>query len=173
MEPSDRLSAMEIHEALPEEYDQVGEVVSLAYGPFGSTEDQDWMEHLHLVREVADRATRTVVLAAVEDGRVVGSATIEMFDVIGDDDRELPPGWAFLRMVGVHPDVQGKGVGKALIQEVIGRAAAAGKKTIGLRTGPHMRVAHRLYESLGFVREPSLDYKLDDESSLLGYRLDL
>jgi GNAT superfamily N-acetyltransferase len=164
---------VEIREARPEEYDQVGDVVALAYVPFGSPDDEGWMEHLDLVRNVADRAQRTVVLVAADAGRVLGSATIELFGVIGDDDRELPPDWAFLRMVGVHPDAQGRGIGKALVESVITRARAAGKRVLGLRTTPQMKVAHRLYESLGFVRDPSLDYPIESDSSLEGYRLDL
>jgi GNAT superfamily N-acetyltransferase len=164
---------MEIREARPQEYHDIGEAVAAAYAPYGSPDDPDWTGHLALVRDVADRAQRTVVLAAVEDGRVLGSATIELFDVIGDDDRELPSDWAFLRMVGVHPSAQGQGLGRALVDEVIRRVRAAGKRRLGLRSTPQMRAAHRLYESLGFVRDPSLDDPMEGDSSLLGYRLDL
>jgi|SRR5437879_6579100 len=164
---------MEIREARPDEYEDVGEVVALAYEPYGSPDDPGWVEHLQLVRKVADRAQRTVVLAAVEDGRVVGSATIELFGVIGDDDRELPADWAFLRMVGVHPAAQGQGIGRALVDEVLTRARAAGKRWVGLRSTPQMQAAHRLYQSLGFVRDQSLDYPLESDYTLLGYRLDL
>ena len=164
---------MEIRDARPEEFDDVGHVVAAAYAPYGSPDDQGWNEHLDLVRRVADRAQRTVVLAAVEDGRVLGSATIELFDVIGDDDRELPPGWAFLRMVGVAPEAQGQGIGRALVGEAIRRVSVAGKRTLGLRTMPHLETAQRLYRSLGFVRDPSLDMTLEDGDVLLGYRLDL
>jgi GNAT superfamily N-acetyltransferase len=164
---------MDIHQAAREEYEQVGDVVALAYEPYGSPDDEDWSRHLALVRNVADRAQRTVVLAAVEDGRVLGSATIELFGVIGDDDHEVVPDWAYLRMVGVHPEAQGRGIGRALVQDVIDRVRAEGKHHLGLRTTPPMHAAHRLYESLGFVRDASLDYPADSGYALLGYRLDL
>jgi len=164
---------MDIREARPEEYADVGEVVAAAYAPFGEPDDEGWNQHLDLVRQVADRAGRTVVLAAVEDGHVLGSATIELFGVIGDDDRELPAGWAFLRMVGVDPKAQGRGVGRALVEDVIRRVRAADRRTLGLRTTPQLEVAQRLYRSLGFVRDASLDMILDDGDALLGYRLDL
>jgi GNAT superfamily N-acetyltransferase len=164
---------MEIREARPAEYNQVGEVVARAYEPFGTPDDAGWQEHLQLVRQVADRAQRTVVLAAVEDGTVLGSATIELDGVIGDDDREIPPGWAFLRMVGVDPDAQGRGIGRALVKDVIDRVRKAGRRHLGLRTGLEMHAAHRMYESLGFVLDPSLDYGSHGDVSLLGYRLDL
>jgi GNAT superfamily N-acetyltransferase len=164
---------MEVREIEPEEYGEAGEVLVLAYSDFVDPAQPGWDEHLDLVRDIAGRIDRTVVLAAVEDGRVLGSATIELDDVIGDDDPELPPGVAFLRMVGVHPDARRRGVGRALVQEVVSRARRAGKRTVGLRTTPQMAPAHRLYESLGFVRDPSLDLPLGDDGSLLGYRLEL
>src|SRR5207253_11047274 len=122
---------MDIREARPEEYEDVGDVVAAAYAPYGSPDDEGWNEHLHLVRSVADRAQRTVVLAAVEDGRVLGSATIELFGVIGDDDHEVMPDWAYLRMVGVHPDAQGRGIGRALVRDVIDRVRAEGRRHLG------------------------------------------
>jgi GNAT superfamily N-acetyltransferase len=164
---------VEIREARPDEYDQVGDVVVRAYEPFGEPDDEGWQEHLALTRQVADRAQRTVVLAAVEDGRVLGSATIELDGVIGDDDHEVAPGWAYLRMVGVDPDAQGRGVGRALVQDVIDRVRAAGRQHLGLRTAPPMHVAHAMYESFGFVRDTSLDYGSHGDVSLFGYRLDL
>jgi GNAT superfamily N-acetyltransferase len=163
---------MLVREIRPEEYAEAGEVLVLAYSPYADPADPGWDEHLELVRDIAGRVGRTVVLAAVEDARVLGSATIELEDVIGDDDPELPPDTAFLRMVGVHPAARRRGVGRALVGEVISRARRAGKRTLGLRTTPAMAPAHRLYESLGFVRDPSLDLPLD-YGSLLGYRLDL
>jgi hypothetical protein len=36
-----------------------------------------------------------------------------------------------------------------------------------------MTTAHRLYASLGFVPDPSLDYPVESDYTLLGYRLDL
>lgn len=164
---------MEIHEIRPEEYAEAGEVLVRAYSEYADPDDPGWDEHLDLVRDIGGRIGRTIVLAAVEDGRVLGSATIELDDVIGDDDRKLPPDTAFLRMVGVHPETRRRGVGRALVEDVISRARKAGKRTLGLRTTSQMAPAHRLYESLGFVRDPSLDMPLGDYGSLLGYRLDL
>ncbi len=163
---------MLVREIRPEEFAEAGEVLVLAYSTYADPADPGWDEHLELVRDIASRVARTVVLVAVEDGRVLGSATIELEDVIGDDDPELPPDTAFLRMVGVHPSARRRGVGRALVEDVISRARRAGKRTLGLRTTPEMAPAHHLYESVGFVRDPSLDLPLD-YGSLLGYRLDL
>src|SRR6266542_2744858 len=100
---------MEIREVRPEEYEEAGDVVARAYSEFWDPEDPGWREHLDLVRDVAGRVKRTVVLVAVEDGLVLGSATIELDDVIGDDDREAIPGVAGLRMVESIRVVAGEG----------------------------------------------------------------
>ncbi|HEV8420589.1 MAG TPA: GNAT family N-acetyltransferase [Actinomycetota bacterium] len=164
---------MEIREVRPEEYEEAGDVVAGAYSEFWDPNDSSWGEHIELVRDVAGRVDRTVVLVAVEDGRVLGSASIEMDDVIGDDDREAIPGVAGLRMVGVDPTRRRHGIGRALIEEVIARCCAAGKHTLILRTTPPMVPAQRLYQSLGFERAADLDIPIDEHLTLLGYRLRL
>ncbi len=170
---SARLVSMEIREVRPEEYEEAGDVVAGAYSEFWDPNDPSWGEHIELVRDVAGRVDRTVVLVAVEDGRVLGSASIEMDDVIGDDDREAIPGVAGLRMVGVDPTRRRHGIGRALIEEVIARCGAAGKHTLILRTTPPMVPAQRLYQALGFERAADLDIPIDEHLTLLGYRLRL
>jgi GNAT superfamily N-acetyltransferase len=165
--------SVEVREVRAEEYDEAGRVVALAYSEFSGEPDQGWDDHIALVRDVSGRVDRTVVLVAVEGSRVLGSATIELDGVIGDDDHELPPDGAVLRMVGVDPAARGMGVGRALVQAVADRARAAGRRVLILRTTPQMVAAHRLYASIGFVRDPSLDMPVYEDFDLLGYRLDL
>ena len=170
---SDSLIEVEIREVLPEEFEQAGDVVAQAYTEFWDREDPGWKEHLDLVRDVAGRVGRTVVLVAVEGGRVLGSASIEMDDVIGDDDREVTPGVAGLRMVGVDPARRRRGIGRALVEDVITRCRSAGKETLILRTTTPMLAAQGMYESLGFQRAPDIDMPVSAEMTLIGYRLRL
>jgi GNAT superfamily N-acetyltransferase len=168
-----RLLSMEVREVRPEEYQEAGDVVARAYSEFWDPADPGWGEHIDLVRDVAGRVDRTVVLVAVDAGRVMGSASIELNDVIGDDDREAIPGVAGLRMVGVDPAHRRRGVGRALIEEVIARCRRAGKQWLILRTTPPMTQAQRLYRSLGFERATDLDLPVDENLTLVGYRLRL
>jgi GNAT superfamily N-acetyltransferase len=162
---------VEIRDVLPEEYEAAGDVVWRAYSEFADPDDPGWIEYRELLEDVAGRVDRTVVLVAVDDGRVLGSATIELEDVVGDDDQELPPDVAVLRMLGVLPDARGRGVGRALVEATIERARAASKRELRLRTTAAMTAAHRLYESMGFIRDVSLDVQVSDDFTLLGYRL--
>lgn len=65
--------------------------------------------------------------------------------------------WAYIRLVGVHPEFGGKGIGKKLTQMCIDYAKETGEKTIALHTSEFMNAARHIYESLGFVKIKDID----------------
>jgi GNAT superfamily N-acetyltransferase len=164
---------MEIRDVRPEEYPEAGRVTELAYREFAPAEDSGWQEYLAEIADVEGRVDRTVVLAAVEDGRILGTATVEIDRTIGDDDETLPPEMASLRMLGVHPEARGRGIGRALVEAAVRRALLAGKSLMVLRTTEQMRTAQGLYASMGFERDPGRDMVFEDGFRLIGYRLNL
>jgi GNAT superfamily N-acetyltransferase len=164
---------VEIRDVTPDEYEEAGRVTALAYREFLPPDPSPgWDEYLDAIADIAGRADRTTVLVAVEDGRILGTATIEIDATIGDDDWELPPDVAALRMLGVDPGARRAGIGRALVQASMEAARARGKRHFMLRTTTRMSVAQRMYESMGFRRDPSLDVSFP-EVDLLGYRIDL
>ena len=163
---------MEIREVRPDEYEEAGRVTALAYREFAPPHDADWEDYLAEIADVAGRAQRTVVLAAVEDGRVFGTATMEFDDaVVEDDDPSLPPEMASLRMLGVDPSARRRGIARALMDACIQMSRARGKSVFVLRTTERMFAAHRLYESMGFERDPQRDLVFDNGFRLIAYRL--
>jgi ribosomal protein S18 acetylase RimI-like enzyme len=166
---------VEIREVRPEEFTQAGRVTAEAYSEFARDPHgwDSWDEYLGQIADVESRAERTLVLGAFEGGRVLGTVTLELDDVIGDDDAELPEGTAVIRMLGVDPARRGAGVGLALVRECIVRARLAGKSVIALRTTSRMTAAQRLYSSVGFGRDPAGDESLDDGTALMAFRLEL
>jgi ribosomal protein S18 acetylase RimI-like enzyme len=164
---------VEIREVSPIEYEEAGRVTALAYREFADPADEDWQEYVGFISDVAGRADRTPVLVAVEGGRILGSATLELDRTLGDDDAELPPDTASLRMLGVDPDARGAGAGRALVEACIDRTRTAGKSVLVLRTTPEMEAARKLYASFGFVRDPDRDLAFESGFRLIAYRLDL
>ena len=75
------------------------------------------------------------------------------------------------RLLAVHPDARGGGVGEALVQACIHRAKQEGAKGLVLWTQPTMPAAHRLYERLGFLRAPERDEEDPRGFTRLVYRL--
>ncbi|TMK45091.1 MAG: GNAT family N-acetyltransferase [Actinobacteria bacterium] len=164
--------AIEVRRALPAEYEEAGRVTALAYREFVRPEDGDWNDYLDRIADVRDRAGRTVVLVAVEDGRILGSATLELEGRTEEGEPPVPPDEAHLRMLGVHPDARRRGIARMLMDASVEEARRAGKHRLTLNTTRRMRAAQSMYEALGFERLD--DRVFPDGFVLLGYekRLD-
>ena len=97
----------------------------------------------------------SILLVAVEDDVILGSLTLVVF-LIPTSIR------AWIEDVVVDEAGRGKGVGAALNEEALSRAAALGATTVDLTSRPSREAANRLYQRLGFeARETNVyRYKL-------------
>jgi ribosomal protein S18 acetylase RimI-like enzyme len=162
---------MEVREATVDEYAEAGRVTAEAYREFVRPGDEDWERYLLRIADVAARADRTTILVAVEDGRILGSLTLELDGRVHDDDdeehRPLEPEEAHIRMLGVDPAARARGVARALMAGSEARARAAGKTFMTLNTTQRMKGAKAMYERLGYERTE--DVVFPDGFVLLGY----
>jgi ribosomal protein S18 acetylase RimI-like enzyme len=156
---------IEIRPVRPEEYEEAGRVTALAYREFA--DNDDWDRYLEKIADIGSRAGQALVLVAVEDGEILGSATLELGDRIDDDDPPLAPDEAHIRMLGVGPEVRGRGVARALMDACFAHAAESGRTRMTLHTTQRMRAAQAMYESIGFARLP--DRPFPDGFVLLTY----
>jgi predicted N-acetyltransferase YhbS len=78
-----------------------------------------------------------------------------------------------VRLLAVAPEARGQGVGAALMRECIRRARQSGAAALTLHTTEMMAVAMRMYERMGFIRAPELDFHPAKNITIKGYRLDL
>lgn len=135
----------------------VGDIVRRAY--FALPDYPRDREYDVVIGEVAQRAEEDEVAVALLDGRIVGCLTY-----VGPDsehyefaDRHA----ASFRYFGVDPSVQGRGVGEAMVKWCIERARQQGHQRLRIHTLESMPGARRLYERLGFVRDPQFDENWD------------
>ena len=144
---------IEIREARPEEFAEAGRVTANAYREFVRP-GSDWDEYLERIADVGERASRTVILVALEGARLLGSLTLELDGrvSVGHDREQLGPDEAHVRMLGVDPGARRRGIARLLMAETEARAHAAGRTRITLHTTQRMLAAQRLYEGLGFER---------------------
>ncbi|MBO0847210.1 MAG: GNAT family N-acetyltransferase [Nocardioides sp.] len=161
---------MRIRRARPEDLAAVGEVTVAAYADLTHGDEDDY---INLLRDAARRDREAELWVATPDDtdEILGSVTI------------CPPGSPWrqasqpdegeFRMLAVAPPARGAGVGSALVDLVVARFQQEGARAIVMLTLPTMRSAHRIYEHVGFVRAPELDWSPTDVVHLLGYRLDL
>ena len=151
----------------PSEHESLGELIVAAYRAIAEMPQSD--EYDAALRDVAMRAAASCVLVGVaDDGTVLGGVTY----VSGPDDpysEELRDDEAGMRMLAVAPAARRRGVGRALTLECLRRARAAGKRRLVLHTGVWMPEARRMYESIGFRRDPSIDFTPVPGVDLLAY----
>lgn len=108
------------------------------------------------LRDVASKRGRAVVLVAELDGRVEG--TVSIFKPGADGSEAWLPGAADLRHLAVDPRLHGKGVAKPLLDRAEAIARDEWKApAICLHVRKGADGVARLYQSRGFVRDPSGD----------------
>jgi ribosomal protein S18 acetylase RimI-like enzyme len=85
----------------------------------------------------------TLFVARDRDGRIVGSLTLAVF--------RIPTGVrAWIEDVVVDGAARGQGVGDALVDAAVAKAAEAGARTVDLTSRPTRESANRLYVRKGF-----------------------
>jgi GNAT superfamily N-acetyltransferase len=160
---------VEIRGVRPDEYAPLARITVTAYEALDGGDLGDYADEL---ADVAARAAAAEVLVAVEDGLLLGGVTF----VPGPDNpyaEELRAGEVGIRMLAVDPAAQGRGAGRALSVACLERARAAGAGQVALHSTPWMTTAHRLYESLGFVRTPERDLRVSPDLVLMSFVLPL
>lgn len=70
--------------------------------------------------------------------------------VVGHGILSVGAGESHLLNVCVHPECQGNGFGRSLVEHLLGRAKAREATTMFLEVRPSNLVAYKLYEKLGF-----------------------
>jgi ribosomal protein S18 acetylase RimI-like enzyme len=161
---------VEIRRARPEDHEAIGRATVAAYTAFlDAARDTDYIAYLG---DAARRDREAELWVAVEDdGTVLGSVTS---CPEGSPWRELArPGEGEFRMLAIDPAAQGRGAGLALVRQVIDGFRVAGARSIVLCSMTTMTAAHRLYERLGFRRDPGLDWSPVPGVVLVAFRLDL
>ena len=121
--------------------------------------------------------------------RLVAHGGMASVWVATDEDRLLgtvtscPPGspWRELsgahegefRMLAVHPDARGRGVGTALARLCEEQARSQGATAMVLSSLREMSEAHSIYERLGYERAPDRDWQPLPGVHLIAYSMEL
>jgi len=160
---------IEIRDVLPAEFAAAGAATVAGYRDFYRERLGSYAEDL---ADIAGRADGARVLVAVEGGAILGTVTY-VGDVRSAFAQYLRSGEAGIRMLSVSPQHQQRGAGRALSVACIELARSEGKRAVSLHADELMAVSQRLYESLGFVRDPGRDFQPDGWTKLLAFVLEL
>jgi GNAT superfamily N-acetyltransferase len=101
-------------------------------------------EHLARIRQWPNFR----LLVVLADGAIAGTYSLLIMDKLGK--RGTPAG--VVEDVAVMPGMQGRGIGRAMMDHAIGECRRAGCYKLALSSNVKRGAAHRFYESLGFER---------------------
>jgi ribosomal protein S18 acetylase RimI-like enzyme len=165
--------SLSIREAVPEDYAELSKLITAAYQEFAGTLGEDWEEYRDDLADIGRRAAQGTQLIAETGGRLAGTVTYypPRGDAVDDPWWWWPKGFAYLRALGVHPELRGRGVGRALTVACIERAHHNGATGIALNTLSIMDSATALYIRLGFHQ--SVAEVAWGDRKLLSYILDI
>ena len=113
------------------------------------------------------RRPTAVFMVAEQSGRVVGDGVALVRKHKSRQNSSSLSGRIY--SVAVDPCCRGQGVGEALVQWCLDRAADSGVRSLRLSTLPGMTAAGRLYLRLGFVRTPERDWSPEPGVELITY----
>jgi ribosomal protein S18 acetylase RimI-like enzyme len=159
---------MVIRDALRDELVEIGEIRVNAYLADGFlSPDSGYAPRL---RELGSDGAGPV-LVATDDTAIIGTVMLQTWPnggqlLQGPDEAEM-------RALAVRPEARGRGIGRALVDAAIKRAAEVGVRHLLLLTQPEMKTAHHIYEEAGFARLPDRDFSPEPSVNLLAYGLDL
>ena len=116
-------------------------------------------------RAEALRDRGALLVARDTDGVLLGSVIVVRAD--SPARRIAQPGEAEIHLLCVRPTLRGGGLGRSLVEAALARARSEGASRVVLWTQPSMLPAHRLYERLGFRREPAMDFARNERPFLV------
>ena len=164
---------LRIRDARVEELDQVALLIRDAYQEYqASFPPEVWEGYARDIMDVRGRLDISELIVAENAGGLVGAVTFYP-NATPSDQGGWPPGWTGIRLLAVHPDARGMGVGRVLMDECLLRSRLRGARTLGLHTTELMAVARGMYERMGFVRVPEFDFHGASGLVVMAYRLDL
>lgn len=170
-----RESELRVRIAREDEYAAAGDLTVAGYEADGylvrldGSYDDDYAGWL---ADTAPRGRDSVLLVAVEGDKLLGTVT---WCPPGSPSRQLAvaDSQGEFRTLSVAPEGRRRGVARALVVDCLDRARVAGLTEIVLSSLSVMKPAHVLYESLGFVRRPELDWFPRPDVHLWAYSIDL
>jgi GNAT superfamily N-acetyltransferase len=166
-----------IRDARDGDREAIQNITLSAYLEYAAIMPAHWEDYRQNILDTLAEVKPAEQIVAEQAGAIVGTVLMYPAGTILDrpDETTSSLEWPEVRLLAVAPAARGQGVGAALMRECIQRARRAGVAALTLHTTEMMQVAIRMYERMGFVRMPQLDFHpAEDENVIIkGYRLTL
>jgi predicted N-acetyltransferase YhbS len=169
------MNSLHIRDARDSDRDAIRDVTLSAYEEYAALMPQHWENYRRDVLATLADVRPAEQIIAEQDGSIVGTV---LFYPTGaslhrPNNTLVSIDWPEMRLLAVAPAARGQGVGTALMQECVRRARRSRAAAFTLHTTDMMQIAMRMYERMGFVLAPALDFRPAEDVIVKGYRLNL
>lgn len=170
-----QMSRLHIRDARLSDHDAIQAVTLAAYQQYAPLMAANWEGYRRNILATLADAKPAEQIVAEQDGKVVGAVLLYPPGTVFSSAKgvQMTLRWPEVRLLAVTPSARGQGIGAALMRECVRRARQGRAAALTLHTTDIMQVAMRMYERMGFVRAPELDFRPAPDVTVKGYRLDL
>jgi len=169
------MTPLHIRDARDGDRDAIRTVTLAAYQEYAPLMVEHWEGYRQsILATLADVAPAEQIVAEQGNG-IVGTVLLYPAGtaLTLPDDTQVRLAWPEVRLLAVAPAARGQGIGAALVRECLRRARQSGATALALHTTDLMQVAMQMYERMGFIRAPDLDFHPVPQVTIKGYRFNL
>ncbi|HET6466290.1 MAG TPA: GNAT family N-acetyltransferase [Nitrospiria bacterium] len=166
---------LRIRDAREDDRDAIRNVTLAAFQEYATVMHAHWEGYRKAILNTLADVKPAEPIVAEQDGAVVGAVLLYPHGAVFSrpDGSHVTLEYPEARLLAVAPMARGRGIGEALLRECIRRAHRSGAAALTLHTSAFMKAGKRMYERIGFVRAPELDFHPSKDLTVMGYRLKL
>jgi predicted N-acetyltransferase YhbS len=165
---------IELHmrDARADDREAIRDVTLSAYQAYAALMQAHWEGYRQGILATLAHVKPAEQIVAEQDDTIVGTVLLFPAGIV----LTTPNGTSVtltgpeVRLLAVAPATRGHGIGAALVRECMRRARQSGGAALTLHTTDMMQVAMSMYERMGFVRAPELDFHPAPAMTIKGYR---
>lgn len=167
------ITQITIEEMKEEEKEAVRHLLMKSYSEYKDSfyHPTAWKEYSAAIQSSIDNPHIEKILVAKIDQQILG--TLQLFESSEKAYQrpELQIVTPIIRLLAVDPEARGRGVAQELLKTGVLYARSKGASKLYLHSGDVMQKAIRLYEWLGFKRDPTKEF-INNGHLVKCYRLD-
>ncbi len=169
------MNTVVIRDAQPSDREAIRNVTLSAFQQYAALIPSIWEGYRKDILATLADVKSAEQIVAEQDGVIAGTVLLYPAETGSPAGDGVPAtrAWPEVRLLAVTPASRGQRIGAALIRECVRRARRSGAQALALHTNDIMSVAVRMYERMGFVRAPELDFHVDADLTIKGYLLNL
>lgn len=169
------MSEIRLRDATPADTDAIRGVTLAANVQYELVSAMLWEGYKQNILETLADVTPAQQIVAEQNGEILGTVLLYPGETVFHraDGSPFTLDSFEVRLLAVTPAARKQGIAKALMLECIARARRANATAVTLHTADFMQVAKAMYERMGFVRAPEMDFEGAPKFVIKGYRYSL